>query len=419
MDVLHTALLEALSDAPYQVFTGILADKFAEKGVVLKARERSQLCEHLRSDPIDDLHLRRWPYWADRKVAIEVTDEEIDSFESRFTEFLSDRLPSVMLSVADEVSVGVLQTLHKRWPAEKRREDRLRKGFEKRLEKRWHAGLESLGMFLEIAREFGEAASKTIGQNPGFAQSAQLDLLTRLHARACQVADEILCLLSSGFADGAMARWRTLHEIAVVALFLKDGGDNLAVRYRDHDAVESFAATKDYMACSERLGYEPISEAEFRAAESARDEAVRRHGDPFKHRYGWAAQALDKKDPTFSDIEKAVGIDHLRAHYRMASHNVHSNPKGVFFKLGLVSEKDTLLAGPSNAGLADPGHAAAISLLQSSVALGLLDLNLDSLVALRILSRLADEVGDGFIEVHQELEREEQSLDSLETDLSS
>jgi hypothetical protein len=43
-----------------------------------------------------------------------------------------------------------------------------------------------------------------------------------------------------------------------------------------------------------------------------------------------------------------------------------TNPEGVFFKLGLIGESEVLLAGPSNAGLTDPGHASALSLMQIS-----------------------------------------------------
>ena len=79
----------------------------------------------------------------------------------------------------------------------------------------------------------------------------------------------------------------------------------------------------------------------------------------------------------------------------MASHNVHANPKGVFFKLGMLAESQVLLAGPSNAGLADPGHGAALSLSRVTAALvGLqqpptLD-NLDNNVALLMMVQLGD-----------------------------
>ena len=44
-----------------------------------------------------------------------------------------------------------------------------------------------------------------------------VEVQTRLHARACQIAREVLTLLYAGFAEGAMARWRALHELAVLS----------------------------------------------------------------------------------------------------------------------------------------------------------------------------------------------------------
>jgi hypothetical protein len=43
-------------------------------------------------------------------------------------------------------------------------------------------------------------------------------------------------------------------------------------------------------------------------------------------------------------------LDYLRPYYKLASHNVHAQPKGILFKLGLVQNQDILLAGPSNYG---------------------------------------------------------------------
>jgi hypothetical protein len=84
-----------------------------------------------------------------------------------------------------------------------------------------------------------------------------------------------------------------------------------------------------------------------------------------------------------------------------------ANPKGVFFKLGLLSEVDVLLAGPSNAGLADPGHSTALSFLQTSTALGSVTRTGDSLVMLTVLAKLEDEVGALFMDAHRRLEADE------------
>jgi hypothetical protein len=76
--------------------------------------------------------------------------------------------------------------------------------------------------------------------------------------RACQVTDEIACLLENGFADGAMARWRTLHEIAMVAAVISQHGEAIAERYLAHQFVESKRAMDKYLACYKQLGYGPL-----------------------------------------------------------------------------------------------------------------------------------------------------------------
>lgn len=66
---------------------------------------------------------------------------------------------------------------------------------------------------------------------------------------------------------------------------------------------------------------------------------------------------------------------------KLASHNIHANPRGILFKLGLMScEEDILLAGPSNAGLADRAQGCALSLSQITVALLTIRPNHDKLV---------------------------------------
>ena len=103
----------------------------------------------------------------------------------------------------------------------------------------------------------------------------------------------------------------------------------------------------------------PLSAQTIKKIEDDRAQALETYGPEFRKLYEWAAKHLAKRDPTIADIQEAAGIEHLGPYYRMASHNVHANPRGVFFKLGLIGELEVLLAGPSNAGLADPGHATA------------------------------------------------------------
>ncbi|MDY6966866.1 MAG: DUF5677 domain-containing protein [Halobacteriota archaeon] len=239
-------------------------------------------------------------------------------------------------------------------------------------------------------------------------QDCVFEILTRLHARACQTASEVLVLLESGHADGAHARWRSLHEIAVVGFFVKLHGNAVAERYLLHDGVESYKAAVQYQEHCSTIGYEPLSQEEFDEIEANYRSLINRFGTSYKSDYGWAASALGKERPTFRDIEEEAGLDHLRPFYKLASHNVHANPKGVFFKHGLYPNSgDILLAGPSNTGLADPSHGTAISLGQITVALITIRPNIDRLVACEVLIKLGPEIGKEFLAAQKSLENQE------------
>src|SRR5690606_6922189 len=129
-------------------------------------------------------------------------------------------------------------------------------------------------------------------------------------------------------------------------------------------------------------------------------------GKAFDTPYGWAADALKNPKPTFRDIEESVGLEHLRPYYKLASHNVHAGPKGVFFSLGLVNDKDTtLLAGPSDTGFADAAHGTALALLQMTTQLLSKYPTIDSLILADVLKRQVDEIGEKFLSTQLKYEK--------------
>jgi len=97
----------------------------------------------------------------------------------------------------------------------------------------------------------------------------------------------------------------------------------------------------------------------------------------------------------------------------MASHGVHANPKGLMFDIGNMyknmPEYNTVsLAGASNAGLADPGQLTLISLNQCTAALLTLKSDLETLIKIKVLDSFVHEACQAFIDVHRDLESEEQ-----------
>ena len=303
------------------------------------------------------------------------------------------------------IAQPILEQLKRDAPSMLRNCRRERRSFESNLARAWRKPLDLLEMLLAIALEAGDEFNHEFRAAASEEQNYVFEVLTRLHARACQITSEILALLRSGYADGAHARWRSLHEIAVIGFFIKSSGNEVAERYLLHDAIESYKAARQYQEHCTRLGYESLSEEEFNEIESTYQHLISRFGPSYKGDYGWAAPVIGNDRPTFRDIEKKVELDHLRPSYRLASHNVHANPKGVFFKLGLYpGSQDILLAGPSNTGLADPGHGTAISLGQITVALLTTKPNIDRLVICDTLMRLEQEIGEELLETQKSLE---------------
>jgi hypothetical protein len=321
---------------------------------------------------------------------------------------LSKSLTELIPKLTRDISAVILLQLKRDASSmlkERRKEET---AFEARLAKKWRKPIDLLEMFLVIATEAGDDFNGEFRPAVSKENDYLFDALTRLHARACQITSEILTLLKSGHADGALARWRTLHEIAVTSFFIQAHGNRLAERYLLHEAVESCKAAEEYQRHYKKLGYEPLTKHELKEIRSRSQNLVKRFGDRYEENYGWAATIIHKRNNqliSFKDIEADAGLEHLRPFYRMASHIVHANPKGIFFKLGLYPDGEPiLLAGPSNTGLADPIDATAIALNHVTTALLTLVPNIDRLVVCNVLLTLVDEIGEEALAAQKALE---------------
>ena len=230
-----------------------------------------------------------------------------------------------------------------------------RTGFESRLRETWGEALDLFEVFQVICLEAGESFLQRHRAEAEAADDHVFEALTRIHARACLVAGEVLALLRSGYPSGAHARWRTIHELAVVAVFIQEHGSETARRYLLHDAIQAHKAALAYRTHSEALGFEPLTDEEFEPIQERRDALVAEFGTDFADWYGWAAEALGRPARTFSAIEEAVDMSHMRAHYGMASHAVHPNIHGSLFDLGLVSGRgDVCSPGRATSALPIP-----------------------------------------------------------------
>lgn len=412
MDTFTKAFEQAIAEMPPKILADAIKKKLDAHGVKLSKRKLDRMAANaLKGEPIDDLsvidRIKEKLGIVAKEIVIEFTDEDTAAIQS-IADGLLDEVPKIIEGILETAPPRLLETLKSNWKREAKLQDRDKAEFRKRLKERWGDGLELLKMFITIAREVGSNINTELRKDTNTHQLG--DVLTRLHARACQIAEEIVCLLENGFSDGAMARWRTLHEVSAASSIIREHGEELAERYVAHEVIESVKAARLFRKYHERLGQPAMPPEDIAEIETQKDALIAKYGKEFGGTYGWASKHLKLADPTLAQLIEAAKIDHLSPYYKMASHNVHANPKGIFFKLGSIGESEVLLAGASNAGLADPGHSTAISLMQITTALALISPTLDDIVALKIMEVLVDEIGESLLKAHEQLEQDEENL---------
>jgi hypothetical protein len=207
-----------------------------------------------------------------------------------------------------------------------------------------------------------------------------------------------------------MARWRTLHEITIVAAIIARFGDEIAERYMYYQIVESFKAIKAYERDHKGLGFKPPSKRQSDKISKDYAGAIARFGRKFGEEYGWAAHHLkikEKERLTFAKLEQEAGNAFMRSPYKMASYNVHASPKGVYFKLGSLGGFPGYIAGASNAGLTEPAQHTAVGLFEiTMLAIGE-SLVLDDLVVANIIARWEVEIPEEFWKAEKKLRRDD------------
>jgi Family of unknown function (DUF5677) len=345
-------------------------------------------------------------------VAKKATEEQLN--EEQIHELIETAAKAMTTEGLEKASSVLAVTLREQIPEMIAQEHTLQEEFEWRLYDRWKKALDLYDAIVILTRECGEHYTKQHRDQSAKDKDNIFSVLVHIHVKACQTASAVGILLKSGYARDALARQRTLHEQAVTALFIKKHDQETAWPYWLHNTIESYKAALQYEQYCQRLGYEPHDPAALDKLRSERNALVTRFGAVYNEQYGWAAQALGKaRGVSFADIEEDVGLDHLRPYYRMASHGIHANPKGLIFDIGNIDKEKslysrTMLAGASNAGLADPGQSALISLNQCTAALLTLKNDLETLMKLQVLDAFVGEACQAFIEAHRELMSEEE-----------
>ncbi len=282
-------------------------------------------------------------------------------------------------------------------------------GFEKRLYKTWKEPLELLEIMVHISLESSEIHLSKLRNICNKTDDFKRIALIRIHARALQISNEIIALIKSGYADGAYARWRSLHELAVISTFLLESNVEVSERYLEHVTIKKFREATAFNTYCRRIGYTPIKRKILNKLKKEKERLCKKYNDKFQEDYGWIPSSILSKR-TFKDLEMHVKFDKLRPFYNLSSDVVHGGAKG-FYRLGLMSEYQDkiLLVGSSNYGLADPMQNTAKSLFQISVCLLNLEPDFESNIQMQIMKRFVDEIGSKAVRIQNEIEKEELS----------
>lgn len=237
-------------------------------------------------------------------------------------------------------------------------------GFRMRLALAWKTPLDRLRslsmMCQEILLELVE--DQSVGC---IAFTPKFNALTKLFSRAVQLSGEIHNSLSGGYSEGALSRWRAMHETCVILSILSSSDCSVSERFLDFRLVLDYRAAKFFNDFSGAGEAEKISILDMSHAEAKYLEVLAKYEQGFDKENGWAAPLITEKGKiTFFKLEALSGYDPLRVQYKIATQYVHTGADSLGNRLGLsLSKKNILLTGPSNEGLAQPLIYCGLSLV--------------------------------------------------------
>ena len=233
-------------------------------------------------------------------------------------------------------------------------------GFLKRHEERWSEGLHIAEVFLRGTEELGSGVNEVERPAAVERNDAKFEALVRNHARACRVAQEVLCLARNGYSAGAFARWRTIHEISVICMFLDANEQELSQRYLLYDNVDSYQSAHAHEDHADRLQCCRPTRAELQQLDAIRERLKAEYGVEFVGDHGWAHEYVNGR-PSFFAIQEKVDRKHWFPKYKVASQEIHANAKPLHWNLAAGRQDNLLLVGQSDEGLADVLHPMMLS----------------------------------------------------------
>ncbi len=211
---------------------------------------------------------------------------------------------------------------------------------------------EAFSLYHAALDEWQDVGSKLMLRVPPETTAEEDDHYSRrraiafIHGKALRVAREVYVLTIHGFGWAALARWRTLHELAVCAHLIGSEDESLGARFLDHVEIGSLELAVAQRQVAQELGGADVEDAELERLQQRKLELIREHGDGFEGRWGWARPLVNGK-LNFEVLEDRTPFKHLRGIYKAASTEIHASPQSVTSNARRVDGNQHITTGPS------------------------------------------------------------------------
>ena len=398
MGELQKAIDSQIANLPRIAAQQLARGKLAKHGI--KSDEMvGQLADAILAFDDDPIELD-WP----EEISIDFDDADMAELQAGIDR-LADEFPAIVEELSVKLAEEIVSGLRQQWD-ETRPVEELAESMRSRVSKDWGKAIDALRMLLSLCAQEGHEF------NIRQLKSKQVKLCeearARLHIRGCRIAEEILLLLEYGHKEGAQARWRTLHEIAVAATLIKEGGDVLAERFYDSEFVEKKSLLKDIHRAASAGGEPRVPVAEAKEIERNFARVIAKYDKSFQGMYGWASGQLGlPKDPKFYDLMGVAGSLSLKDRFRIASSDNHVSVATLSQPIHQW-DPTTLIPGSFAPGFEGPGVDTAQAIVQLTAALYDEPWDLDRLVLMRAMVQLRDEIATLWHQAAQLIDRREQ-----------
>jgi len=411
VDVVLGDLRKAIDDRYYKQFKDKIRKNYPEFMVVIDHIETAADYRNFR----EDLRNKKRRLDTVGKISRDFNDMFMTSIVEAFIKYkgslpplsaLSKNMRKIILGSVTSYCDIVMKRLSKTSAAMLQEKQRTNKFYDQRRYERWKIPIDLFECLIRVSFESGASQRGKLLINPACkSYPYKVDAVVKIHARAVQIANEILVLLKAGYPDGANARWRSIHELAVIAFFLKNLPDEVSQRYLEHESIKVYKDGQDYKTYYKKLGYSPLGKQTYAKLAYIKRKLCVKYNDRFQDEYGWIPSNI-LATRNFRKLEQHVKLDSLHPFYNLSCSAVHGGSRG-FYKLGLMKQDVVLHVGPSNYGLADPLQNTALSLGHVTVCLLNLEPDFDSLTQMQILRKYIIDIANYAVKVQKEIERDE------------